>query len=82
MSEIQGIQKPPYVPLREVIGTYFPHFSTEKTLLKAIKEGRIDLRVTKLNAGRRAPYVVYLSDLAAFIDANDPSNKTAANQAA
>ena len=68
--------------LRDVIPRYFPHIGSEKHMLREIREGRIDLRVTKQHGTRKAPYLVYLADLAAFIDANDPSNKPAADQAA
>lgn len=68
--------------LRDVMQHYFPHISSEKHMLREIREGRIDLPVTKQHGTRKAPYLVYLNDLAAFIDANEPNNKPAADQAA
>lgn len=72
----------PSPTLGEVMAAYFPHISSEKHLLAEINAGRIALRVSKQHRTRKAPWVVYLADLAAFIERNDPSNTTAADQAA
>lgn len=68
--------------LTDVITRYFPHIGSEKHMLREIRDGRIALRVTKHHGTRKAPYFVYLTDLAKFIEANDPNNKPAADQAA
>lgn len=72
----------PCPTLAQVMTQYFPHIESEKHMLTEIREGRIDLRVSKHHSTRKAPHIVYLTDLAAFIDRNDPSNKPAADQAA
>lgn len=72
----------PCPTLAQVMEAYFPHITSEEHFLREVREERIKLRVTKQHRTRKAPHVVYLTDLAAFIDANDPSNNPAADQAA
>lgn len=48
---------------------YFPHIRTDRYLLTEIKAGRIALVVKRLHGSARAQRVVYLHDLAAFLDA-------------
>ncbi|WP_339514498.1 pyocin activator PrtN family protein [Pseudomonas sp. RL_15y_Pfl2_60] len=72
----------PCPTLAQVMALYFPHIESEKHMLTEIREGRINLRLSKHHSTRKAPHIVYLTDLAAFIDRNDPSNKPAADQAA
>ncbi|MFW3895919.1 pyocin activator PrtN family protein [Pseudomonas bharatica] len=54
---------------------YFPHIQTDRRFLELVRKGRIKLKLTKLDTSVRAKHVVYLSDLAAFLDAQ--ANKEA-----
>ncbi|ATR82125.1 transcriptional regulator [Pseudomonas sp. HLS-6] len=47
---------------------YFPHIRTDEHLRKEIRKGRIGLKLTKLHGSNRAKPVVYLHDLAAYLD--------------
>lgn len=60
----------PCLSLADVREHYFSHIKTDRYLLSEIKAGRIAL-VVKSHAHRsvRAKPVVYLHDLAAFLDA-------------
>jgi hypothetical protein len=51
---------------------YFTHIRTDRYLLSEIKAGRIDLIVTRLHNSARAKPVVYLHNLAAYLDAQAP----------
>lgn len=51
---------------------YFPHIRTNRYLIKEIKAGRIQLKLTKLHSSIRATPVVYLHDLATYLDAQAP----------
>lgn len=68
----------PCLPLDEVRAEYLPHISSMQYLMEEIHKGKCRLRYTRLSATRKAPPVVYLRDLAAWLDAQDPSNTTAA----
>lgn len=48
---------------------YFPHIRTDRHLWDEIRAGRIKLKLTKLHGSARAKPVVYLHDLAAYLDA-------------
>jgi len=59
----------PCPTLAAVREQYFPHIRTDRYLLAEIKAGRIALVVTKHHPSVRAQRVVYLHDLANFLDA-------------
>lgn len=48
---------------------YFPHIRTDRYLLSEIKKGRVQLIVKRLHSSARAKPVVYLHDLADYLDA-------------
>lgn len=48
---------------------YFSHIRTDRHLLIEIKKGRIKLTVKRLHDSNRAKPVVYLHDLANYLDA-------------
>lgn len=48
---------------------YFAHIRTDRYLLAEIKAGRIALVVTRLHCSARAKPVVYLHNLADYLDA-------------
>ena len=72
----------PSPTLGEVMAAYFPHISSKKYFLQEVTAGRITLRVSKDPANRKARHFVHLADLATWLDAQAPSNTTAADQAA
>lgn len=47
---------------------YFSHIRTDRHLLTEIKKGRIKLTVKRLHGSTRAKPVVYLHDLADYLD--------------
>lgn len=59
----------PCPTLAAVRQEYFPHIHTDRYLLEEIKKGRITLKVQRVHQSVRAPRVVYLYDLAAYLDA-------------
>lgn len=59
----------PCPTLAAVREQYFPHIRTDRYLLSEIKKGRVRLIVTRLHSSARAKPVVYLHDLATYLDA-------------
>ncbi|QZA96240.1 pyocin activator PrtN family protein [Pseudomonas mandelii] len=59
----------PCPSLTAVREQYFSHIRTDRYLLSEIKAGRIALVVTHLHRSVRTKPVVYLHNLAAFLDA-------------
>ena len=62
----------PCPSLTAVREQYFTHIRTDRYLLSEIKAGRIALVVTHLHRSARTKPVVYLHNLAAFLDAQAP----------
>ncbi len=48
---------------------YFPHIRTDRRFRELIRDGEIKLKLTKLHRSTRAQHVIYLNDLAAYLDA-------------
>ena len=72
----------PCLPLDAVRAEYLSHIESMEHLLEEIRKGHIPLRYTRLHTRRSEP-VVYLRDLADWLDAMDPSNTLpASNKAA
>ena len=59
----------PCPSLTAVREQYFTHIRTDRYLLSEIKAGRIQLIVTRLHCSARAKPVVYLHNLADYLDA-------------
>ena len=59
----------PCPSLTAVREQYFTHIRTDRHLLNEIKAGRIALVVKRLHCSARAKPVVYLHDLADYLDA-------------
>ncbi len=49
---------------------YFAHIASNRYLLRKISAGRIKLKVTRLGGSAKGTAVVYLQDLAAYLDAH------------
>ncbi|MNR37671.1 Pyocin activator protein PrtN [compost metagenome] len=60
---------------------YLPHIGSMDHLLDEIRIGRIQLRYTRLHASRKAQPVVYLRDLATWLDNEDPYHQPSTTQA-
>ncbi|KMM80676.1 pyocin activator PrtN family protein [Pseudomonas deceptionensis] len=59
----------PCPSLSAVREQYFTHIRTDRYLLREIKAGRIQLVIKRLHCSARAKPVVYLHDLAEYLDA-------------
>lgn len=59
----------PCPSLSAVREQYFTHIHTDRYLLREIKAGRIQLVIKRLHCSARAKPVVYLNDLAEYLDA-------------
>lgn len=47
---------------------YFPHIKTDRRFRELIQKGEINLTLKKLHSSARAQYVIYLHDLADYLD--------------
>lgn len=67
---------PPCPSLTVVRDHYFAHIHTNRHLIKEIRAGLIPLKYTRLLKSLRANPVVFLSDLANYLDAQAPKLAT------
>lgn len=58
----------PCPTLAAVRERYFPHIKTDRRFKELINAGKIGLKPTKLHHSARAQYVIYLHELADFLD--------------
>lgn len=65
----------PCLSLTQFRESYLPHIKTERYLLHAIKSGKIQIRLTRLHGSIRAAPVIFLQDLAQYLDALAPYNQ-------
>ena len=65
----------PCLSLTQFRESYLPHIKTERYLLHAIKSGKIQIRLTRLHGSIRAAPVIFLQDLAQYLDALTPYNQ-------
>lgn len=47
---------------------YFPHIKTDRRFRELINAGQIKLKLKKLHSSARAQHVIYLHDLAEYLD--------------
>ncbi|MEE1922881.1 pyocin activator PrtN family protein [Pseudomonas sp. 148P] len=55
---------------------YFPHIGTDRRFRELIQKGEINLSLRKLHNSAKAQYVIYLYDLADYLD-NQAAKRTA-----
>ena len=65
----------PCLSLTQFRESYLPHIKTERYLLQEIKAGKIQIRLTRLHGSIRAAPVIFLQDLAQYLDALAPYNQ-------
>ncbi|MDY0186100.1 MAG: pyocin activator PrtN family protein, partial [Desulfuromonadaceae bacterium] len=53
-----------HIELSEFRADYMPHINNEVHLLRILRAHPQPLSVSKLHASKRAPYIIYLYDLA------------------
>lgn len=63
----------PCPTLSAVRERYFSHISSDRYLLRRINAGGIELKVTRLGGSSKGQPVVYLHDLATYLDAQAKS---------
>lgn len=66
-----------FVTLTEFRADFMPHINNEDHLLRILRTHPQPLSVSKLHASQRAPYIIYLYDLANWLDAQDATARAA-----
>ncbi len=61
----------PCPTLTAVRERYFPHIKTDRRFKELINAGKIGLKLTKLHHSARAQHVIYLNNLADYLDTQE-----------
>ncbi|MBA6095619.1 MULTISPECIES: pyocin activator PrtN family protein [Pseudomonas] len=61
----------PCPTLTAVRERYFPHIKTDRRFKQLINAGKIGLKLTKLHHSARAQHVIYLNNLADYLDTQE-----------
>lgn len=61
----------PCPTLTAVRERYFPHIKTDRRFKQLINTGKIGLKLTKLHHSARAQHVIYLNNLADYLDTQE-----------
>lgn len=67
-----------YITVEQLLQDHLPHIGSERTLREAIRAGALQLRLDRLHDSRKAKRIVYLHNLAAFLDQAEKTAATAA----
>ena len=57
-----------YLHLEVLLRDHFTHITSTEYFIKQVKAGRINLKLSRLNDTKKAPYIVWLDDLADYLD--------------
>ncbi|MFJ4055953.1 pyocin activator PrtN family protein [Pseudomonas sp. MN1F] len=68
LEQLRSEFSTPCPTLSAVRERYFSHIGSDRRFKELISKGRIDLRVSKLDCSKKASYVVYLHNLAEYLD--------------
>lgn len=68
LDQLRNEWTTPCPTLTAVREHYFPHIRTDRRFKELINAGTIGLKPTKLHNSARAQYVIYLHDLADYLD--------------
>lgn len=68
LEQLRGQWSTPCPTLTAVREHYFPHIGTDRRFKELIQKGQIKLSLTKLHNSAKAQHVIYLHDLAEYLD--------------
>ncbi|MFD2408003.1 pyocin activator PrtN family protein [Azorhizophilus paspali] len=67
-----------YITVEQLLADHLPHLGSLDALRRAIRKGRIDIQISRLDNSRNARRIVYLHSLADFLDRAEKTAATAA----
>lgn len=73
LNQLRSEFATPCPTLSAVRERYFSHISSDRYLMRKISSGSIALKVTRLGGSNKGQPVIYLHNLADYLDAQDQS---------
>jgi hypothetical protein len=71
LQQLRNEWTTPCPTLTAVRERYFPHIKTDRRFKQLINAGKIGLKLTKLHHSARAQHVIYLNNLADYLDTQE-----------
>ncbi len=68
IDQLQAHYSASYLYLEVLLRDHFTHIASTKYFIKQVKAGRINLKLSRLDDTKKAPYIVWLTDLADYLD--------------
>ena len=68
LDQLRNEWTTPCPSLTDVRERYFPHIRSDRRFKELINKGEISLTLSKLHNSAKAPHVIYLHNLAAYLD--------------
>lgn len=68
IDQLQAAYCANYLHLEALLKDHFTHITNTEYFIKQVKAGRINLKLSRLDDTKKAPYIVWLSDLADYLD--------------
>ncbi|CAM3808680.1 Transcriptional regulator [Pseudomonas reidholzensis] len=78
LEQLRSQWSTPCPTLTAVREHYFPHIKTDRRFRELINKGTIDLKLNKLHNSAKAQHVVYLHNLAQYLDNQADQNTQSA----
>lgn len=66
-----------FVTLTEFRADFMPHINNEEHLLRTLRVSVVPVKVNRLHASQRAARIIYLHDLADWLDAQEAAARAA-----
>ncbi|AIC18576.1 pyocin activator PrtN family protein [Pseudomonas chlororaphis] len=68
LEQLRSEWTTPCPTLTAVRERYFPHIGSDRRFRELINKGKIDLKLNKLHNSAKAQHVIYLNNLAQYLD--------------
>jgi len=78
LDQLRAEFSTPCPTLAAVRERYFSHIGSDRRFKELINKGRIGLRVSKIDCSKKASYVIYLHNLADYLDRQAERDKQSA----
>jgi hypothetical protein len=67
-----------YITADTLLADHLPHITTLEYLRRRVREQKIDIKIGQLDpTSKRSPWVIYLHDLASWLDRQEAAAKAA-----
>lgn len=57
-----------HIDIKTLLADFFPHIRSERYFIQQVKSGSITIKLSRLTMSKKSPYIIYLTDLASYLD--------------